>query len=192
MRHTYHVEESRLDLLSVLFIAVGLAMDAMAVSLGIGTTQYANTRRPIFRLSFHFGLFQFLFPVLGWLGGMPIQQYLGGIDHWVAFGLLSFVGARMVRSGFDTENETHKSDPSRGRMLVLLSTAVSIDAFAVGLSLAMLKVNVFYPAVIIGVVTGTLSLLGLRIGGRLGQAFGKRMEIIGGLILIAIGLRALL
>jgi manganese efflux pump family protein len=181
-----------LDFFSVLFIAIGLAMDAMAVSLGIGTTQYANSRRPIFRLSFHFGLFQFLFPVLGWLGGMPIQQYLGGIDHWVAFGLLSFVGARMVRSGFDTESETHKSDPSRGRMLVLLSTAVSIDAFAVGLSLAMLKVNVFYPAAIIGVVTGTLSLLGLRIGGRLGQTFGKRMEIIGGLILIAIGLRALL
>ena len=181
-----------MDFLSVLFIAIGLAMDAMAVSLGIGTTQYANSRRPIFRLSFHFGLFQFLFPVLGWLGGVPISQYLGGIDHWVAFGLLSFVGARMVRSGFDTESETHKSDPSRGRMLVLLSTAVSIDAFAVGLSLAMLKVNVFYPAAIIGVVTSALSLLGLRIGGRLGQTFGKRMEIIGGLILIAIGLRALL
>ncbi len=181
-----------MDSLSVFSIAIGLAMDALAVSLGIGATQYANARRPVFRLSFHFGLFQFLFPLLGWLGGMPIQRFLGGIDHWVAFGLLAFVGGRMVRSGFDTDSETHKSDPSRGRMLVLLSVAVSIDAFAVGLSLAMLKVNVFYPAVIIGIVTGTLSLLGLRIGGRLGQMFGKRMEIIGGLILIVIGVRALL
>jgi putative Mn2+ efflux pump MntP len=181
-----------LDILTILLIAVGLAMDALAVSLGIGTTQYANSRRPIFRLAFHFGLFQFLFPVLGWLGGLSVQSFMAGFDHWIAFGLLAFVGGRMIISGFDKESETHKSDPSRGGMLVLLSVAVSIDALAVGLSLALLKVNVFYPAAIIGVVTGALSLIGLRIGGRLGQAFGKRMEIIGGLILIFIGLRVVL
>jgi manganese efflux pump family protein len=181
-----------LDFLTILLIAVGLAMDALAVSLGIGTTPYANDRRPIFRLAFHFGFFQFLFPVLGWLGGMSIQSLIASFDHWIAFGLLAFVGGRMVRSGFDADSETHSSDPSRGRMLVLLSVAVSIDALAIGLSLAVMNVNIFYPAVIIGIVTGTLSLLGLRIGSRLGQAFGKRMEIVGGLILIFIGLRVLL
>jgi manganese efflux pump family protein len=181
-----------LDLISVLFIAVGLAMDAMAVCLGIGTTQYAGGRRTTFRLSWHFGLFQFLMPVLGWIGGLSVQQFISGFDHWIAFGLLAFVGGRMVRSGFDSESETHATDPSRGWSLVLLSVAVSIDALAVGLSLAMIRVSVFYPAVVIGIVTGLLSLVGLRIGGRLGQAFGKRMEIIGGLVLIGIGLRVLI
>jgi manganese efflux pump family protein len=181
-----------LDLITILLIAVGLAMDALAVSLGIGTTQYASSRRPIFRLAFHFGFFQFLFPVLGWLGGISVQSLIAGIDHWIAFGLLAFVGGRMILSGLDKDSETHKSDPSRGGMLVVLSVAVSIDALAVGFSLAVLKVNVFYPAAIIGLVTGTLSLIGLRVGGRLGQAFGKRMEIIGGIILIFIGLRVLI
>ncbi len=181
-----------MDFLTILSIAVGLAMDALAMSLGIGATQYAAGRRPIFRLSFHFGLFQFLMPILGWLGGLSIQSLIAGFDHWVAFGLLAFVGARMVRSGFNTDAETHTSDPSRGGTLILLSVAVSIDALAVGLSLAVIQTSVFYPAVIIGIVTGLLSLAGLRLGGRLGAAFGKRMEIIGGLILIAIGLRVLL
>jgi putative Mn2+ efflux pump MntP len=181
-----------LDFLTVMFIALGLAMDALAVSLGIGTTQYANARRSIFRLAFHFGLFQFIMPVLGWLGGLSIQSLISSFDHWVAFGLLGFVGGRMIRAGFDHESESHASDPSRGGMLVLLSIAVSIDALAIGFSLAAIQVNVFYPAVIIGIVTGGLSLAGLRLGGRLGQAFGKRMEIIGGVILIAIGLRVLI
>jgi manganese efflux pump family protein len=184
--------EMVLDLFTILLIAVGLSMDAMAVSLGIGTTQYANSPRPIFRLSFHFGLFQFLMPVLGWLGGISIQQFISGFDHWIAFGLLAFVGVRMIRSGLDTEGESHTSDPSRGGMLVLLAVATSIDALAVGLSLAMLKVSILYPSLVIGVITGTLSLIGLRVGGRLGQTFGKRIEIIGGLILIAIGLRVLI
>jgi putative Mn2+ efflux pump MntP len=180
------------DFLTVIFIAIGLAMDALAVSLGIGTTQYANGRRPIFRLSFHFGLFQFLMPVIGWLGGLSIQSFIADFDHWIAFGLLAFVGGRMIRSGLNSESESHASDPSRGGMLVLLSIAVSIDALAIGLSLAVIQVNVLYPAVIIGIVTGLLSLIGLRVGGRLGQAFGKRMEIIGGVILLAIGLRVLI
>ena len=181
-----------MDLFTVLLVAVGLAMDAMAVSLGIGTTQYACSPRPVFRLAFHFGLFQALMPVLGWLGGLSIQSYIAGIDHWVAFGLLAFVGGRMIRSGFDANSESHGCDPSRGSMLIILSIAVSIDALAVGLSLAVMRVSIFYPALVIGIITGGLSLLGLRLGGRLGQAFGKRMEIIGGLILIGIGLRVLI
>jgi len=180
-----------LDLFAVLFIAIGLAMDAMAVSLGIGTTAYAHGPRPVFRLSFHFGLFQFFMPILGWLGGIRIQQSISSIDHWIAFALLAFVGARMIRSGLDGARESHTGDPSRGVMLVLLSVATSIDALAVGLSLAMLRVNILYPSIVIGVVTGSLSLLGLRVGGRLGHAFGKRIEVLGGLILIAIGLRVL-
>jgi len=180
-----------MNLFEILLIAVGLSMDAFAVSLGIGATRFASGPRPIFRLSFHFGLFQALMPVLGWLVGSRVVGFISGVDHWIAFGLLAFVGVRMIRSGLDPDAETHLADPSRGGTLVLLAVATSIDAFAVGLSLAIMHVAILYPAAIIGVVTGSLSLLGLLMGNRLGRRFGKRMEIIGGVILIMIGLRVL-
>jgi putative Mn2+ efflux pump MntP len=181
-----------MSFLEVLLMAVGLAMDCFAVSLGIGTTRYANGRRPLFRLSFHFGLFQALMPVLGWLAGTQVASLIAAVDHWIAFGLLAFVGVRMICSGLDAHAESHSKDPSRGRMLIILSVATSIDAFAIGLSLAMLQVQILLPVVAIGLVAGALSLVGLRVGNRLGLAFGKRMEIIGGGILIIIGLRVLI
>jgi manganese efflux pump family protein len=176
----------------VLLIAVGLAMDCFAVSLGIGTTGFANNPRSLFRLSYHFGLFQALMPVLGWVVGTQVSDFVSSFDHWIAFGLLAFVGVRMIRSGLDAEGESHTKDPSRGGTLVMLSVATSIDAFAIGLTLAMLQVNILYPSLVIGVVAGILSLVGLLVGNRLGLAFGKRMEIIGGILLILIGLRVLL
>jgi putative Mn2+ efflux pump MntP len=176
----------------VLFVALGLAMDAFAVSLGAGATRFVNGPRPVFRLSFHFGLFQALMPVLGWIGGTLIAGYISGWDHWIAFALLAFVGVRMIRSGADKDGECYEVDPSRGSTLIMLSVATSIDAFAVGLSLAMLSINILYPAVVIGVVAAALSAAGLALGHRLGCRFGKSMEIVGGFILIIIGLRVVL
>jgi putative Mn2+ efflux pump MntP len=181
-----------MPLLAVVLIAVGLAMDAFAVSLGIGTTQYASKPRPVFRLAFHFGLFQALMPLLGWLAGLTVARFISSVDHWVALGLLGLVGVRMIRSGLDRDAQSHESDPSRGGTLIMLSVATSIDAFAVGLSLAMLRVQIVYPTVVIGVVTAGLSLIGLLAGNRLGKVFGKRMEIVGGIILIAIGIRVVI
>lgn len=181
-----------MTLLEVLLMALGLAMDCFAVSLGIGTTQYASGPRPLFRLSFHFGLFQALMPVLGWLVGAQVADVVAAFDHWLAFGLLGFVGVRMIRSGLDVTGESHATDPSRGSTLILLSIATSIDALAIGLTLAMLRVQIFFPILMIGLVAGGLSLVGLKVGRQLGQNFGKRMEIIGGIILILIGLRVLL
>lgn len=181
-----------MNIILILFIAAGLAMDAFAVSLGIGTTRYAAGPRPLFRLSFHFGLFQALMPVLGWFAGSTVASLISGVDHWIAFGLLSFVGGRMIRSGLDRDGEALTSDPSRGGHLVMLAVATSIDAFAIGLSLAMLRVSILYPSIVIGVITAGLSFLGLLIGHRMGQKFGKRMEIAGGLILVGIGLRLLI
>ena len=181
-----------MSLLDVLMIAVGLAMDAFAVSLGAGASGQAVGGRAEFRLSFHFGLFQFLMPVAGWFLGVRIAALLASVDHWIAFGLLVFVGARMIRSGFDKDGKAYTSDPSRGLTLVLLATATSIDALAIGLSLGMLRVRIWYPSVVIGVVTGGLSLLGIRLGARLGTRFGKPMEIAGGAILSLLGLRILL
>jgi putative Mn2+ efflux pump MntP len=178
-----------MSLADILLIALGMSMDAFAVSLGIGTTRLACAPRSIFRLSFHFGFFQFMMPVLGWLAGSRLAGLIQSFDHWVALGLLAFVGIRMIRAGLDAHAEAFACDPSRGRMLVTLSVATSIDAFAVGLSLAMLQVDILYPSIVIGVVTGMLSLVGLLVGHRLGKVFGKRMEVLGGLILVGIGLR---
>ncbi len=181
-----------MDFADVVLIAIGLAMDAFAVSLCIGTTHYAYGPRPLFRLSFHFGLFQAFMPILGWLIGSRVAGLIAPVDHWIALGLLSFVGIRMIRSGLDPNGECHDTDPSRGMTLIMLSIAVSIDAFAVGLSLAMLRVNIIYPAVVIGIITAALSLIGLLAGHKLGKRFGKSMEIVGGLILIGIGLRVVM
>ncbi|MBA4379772.1 MAG: hypothetical protein C0393_03665 [Anaerolinea sp.] len=178
-----------MNFLEILLIALSMAMDAFAVCLGAGTSAQTSGPRPTFRLSFHFGLFQFIMPVIGWLAGTTVVHYIADYDHWVAFGLLAFVGIRMIRSGFDGSNEAHKSDPSRGWTLVLLSIAVSIDALAIGLSLALIGITIWYPAVVIGVVTGLVSWLGLRLGNVLGGKFGKRMEIAGGIVLILIGAR---
>lgn len=176
----------------ILLIAVGLALDAFAVSLGAGTTRFVNGPRPVFRLSFHFGLFQALMPVIGWLAGSSVERYIAPFDHWVAFALLAFVGARMIRSGLDPNGEPRAADPSRGGTLIMLAVATSIDALAIGLSLAVLRVDIIYPAVVIGLVAAGLSLVGLMTGNRLGRTFGKRMEVAGGLVLIAIGLRVVL
>lgn len=178
--------------LEVFLIALGLAMDAFAVCLAAGTTRHIHGPRPVFRLSFHFGLFQALMPVLGWLLGSTVQRWIAPVDHWIAFALLAFVGVRMIRSGLDPAGEGLTSDPSRGATLIMLAVATSIDALAVGLSLAMLRVDIVYPAIVIGIVASAMSLLGIFLGGRLGKAFGKRMEVIGGLILIGIGVRVVI
>lgn len=178
--------------IEILMIAVGLAMDAFAVSLGVGTSGRAVGGRAAFRLSFHFGLFQFMMPVMGWFLGRGIAPLISSVDDWIAFGLLVFVGVRMIRAGLDEDGEVYTTDPSRGFTLVLLAVATSIDALAIGLSLGMLQVKIWYPSVIIGVVTSGLSLFGLRVGTRLGARFGKHMEIVGGTLLSLLGLRILL
>ncbi len=176
-----------MNFFEILLIALSMAMDAFAVCLGVGAQKSTSGPRPIFRLAFHFGLFQFLMPVIGWFAGTTALRYITAYDHWVAFGLLAFVGIRMVRSGLDPHGDQPKNDPSRGWNLVLLSLATSMDALAVGFSLGLVGVTIWYPAVIIGVVTGLISWLGLLLGNRLGVRFGKRMEIIGGIILVLIG-----
>jgi putative Mn2+ efflux pump MntP len=177
--------------IEILMIAIGLAMDAFAVSLGAGASGQVVGGRAAFRLSFHFGLFQFMMPVIGWFLGVRIAVFLSSVDHWIAFGLLALVGVRMIRSGWDSDEESLSTDPSRGVTLVALAIATSIDAFAIGLSLGMLRIKIWYPSVVIGIVTSGLSLVGMRLGTRLGIRFGKPMEIVGGMLLSLLGLRIL-
>ena len=173
---------------TIFLIALSMAMDAFAVSLGSGV-KIGPGPRPLFRIAFHFGLFQAVMPVVGWLFGNSIEPYVKDYDHWVAFGLLVFVGLRMIRSGISKDEEETLKDPSRGMTMVMLSIAVSIDALAIGLSLSLLGITIWTPALVIGLVTGALSLIGLRVGNGFGQRYGKPVEVLGGLVLIGIGIR---
>jgi putative Mn2+ efflux pump MntP len=181
-----------LSFLAILAVAVGLAMDAFAVSLGIGLKQCRVSTRTTLRLAWHFGFFQFFMPILGWLAGLTFARWITGVDHWVAFGLLAAIGGKMIYEAlWGDEEKRAATDATRGSSLVVLSVATSIDALAVGLSLALLGVQIWYPAVIIGVVAFGFTAAGLHLGCRFGTLLGKRMEIVGGLILIGIGVRIL-
>lgn len=179
-----------MDWLTIVGIAVALAMDAFAVALAAGTVLNPLTGRHLFRFGFHFGLFQLLMPIIGWLAGLTVQKWITAYDHWIAFALLAFVGGKMIWEAFH-EEEKMASDPTRGATLILLSIATSIDALAVGLTLAMLGVGIWRPAVVIGLVAGILTVAGMLLGRRLGQIWGKRVEVCGGVILCAIGAKIL-
>jgi putative Mn2+ efflux pump MntP len=179
--------------LSLLALAVALAMDAFAVAIVAGLTLASMTRRHVFRLAFHFGLFQALMPVIGWLAGVAIYDYIAAVDHWVAFGLLAFVGGKMLWGARHGAQERGPAgDPTSGWALLLLSVATSIDALAVGLSLAMVGSTIAIPAVVIGLVAAGFTATGMLLGRRIGAIWGKRVEVAGGLVLIGIGVKIVL
>ena len=165
-----------LNWLNLLCIAVGLAMDAFAVSIVAGLSVSPLTPRHIFRPAFHFGLFQFMMPVFGWMVGKQIAEHVAAYDHWIVAGLLGFVGGKMLWEAFSEDLTQPKSDPTRGLMLVTLSLATSIDAFAVGLSIAFLRNGIWIPALVIGLVAAALERHrhGLR------QSSGRTLRPLGG------------
>jgi putative Mn2+ efflux pump MntP len=165
-------------------------MDAFAVAVAATSAGFANDSRATFRLSFHFGFFQFLMPLIGWLLGSTVAVYIDSADHWIAFGLLGIIGGRMVWGGLSSSSESlSKGDPTRGWSLVILSIATSIDALAVGMSLAFLNTEIWQPCVVIGLVAAAMTLVGIKCGRFLGNRFGKKMELVGGVILIGIGVK---
>ena len=172
-------------------IALALSVDAFAVALAAAATGRVTGGRGAFRLSFHFGLFQFLMPVLGWAAGSALSRAIASFDHWFAFVLLTVVGVRMLRSSrrFEGLPRGGAEDPSRGFSLLALSTAVSIDALAVGLGLGMMRIRIWTPSVVIGIVAAAMSLLGILLGTRLHSRFGRIAEVLGGVILILIAVR---
>ena len=177
--------------LNLLGLAVGLAMDAFAVSIVAGLTVKQLTHGHVFRLAFHFGLFQFMMPVLGWLAGQSFAHYISQWDHWVAFGLLAVIGGRMLWQARSDEGSENRSDPTRGLMLVTLSVATSIDALAVGFSMAFLGISIGVPSVVIGAVAAAMTVIGMRFGSRFGKKGSQWAQLLGGVVLIAIGIRIL-
>lgn len=182
-----------MSILLVLGIAFALAMDAFAVSLGLGLSLKPATGGQTFRLAFHFGFFQFLMPVVGWAAGETLIHHIEKYDHWVAFVLLLGVGGKMIYESFRPEkgSGSGRSDPTRGASLLVLSVATSLDALAVGLSLAALRVDIVFPAVVIGIVAFAMTVAGMKIGPSLGKIIGRRAELLGGVILILIGIKIL-
>lgn len=179
--------------IEILLIAIGLAMDAFSVSISAGIVIEKINFGHYFRLAFHFGLFQFLMPIIGYFAGIRIGDLISDYDHWVAFVLLAFIGGKMIYGAlFHVGDEPSGEDPSRGWNLVVLSFATSIDALAVGLSLGVIGCAILFPSIVIGMVCAAFSVAGIFIGKKVGSLVGKRAELVGGLLLVAIGLKILL
>lgn len=181
-----------LDLISVFIIALGLSADCFAVAFSGCIAMKSVSRKQIIVASLSFGIFQALMPVLGWLAGQTIVDSIADYDHWVAFALLAFIGGKMVWESFRKQDENCKTDITKPGSLLTLSIATSIDSLAVGLTFAFLKVNIALAAGVIGITAFLITILGFLLGKKAGKVLGKRAELIGGLILIAIGLRILI
>ncbi|MFH1213466.1 MAG: manganese efflux pump MntP family protein [Candidatus Neomarinimicrobiota bacterium] len=181
-----------MDLLSIILIAVGLAMDAFAVSITCGLTIQQPNRWKYLKIPLAFGGFQALMPVIGWLAGQTLQKYIVNFDHWIAFGLLVYIGGHMIYEAITIKECTPESDPSGNLVLLGLSIATSIDALAVGVTFAFLEMKIVIPVIIIGLITFGISLIGIIIGKRVGCYLGKKVEVFGGIVLIGIGLKILI
>lgn len=181
-----------MDLLIVLGLGTSLAMDAFSISIVAGIIIEKITWRHYFRLSFHFGLFQFIMPIIGYHAGSLLGNTIRHYDHWIAFIILSGIGLKMITDSYCKKDNTDRKDPTKGFTLVFFSIATSIDALAVGFSLSILSAPIFFPAVVIGLICSFFSILGIRIGKIGGSLFSKSAAFTGGCILIIIGCKILI
>jgi putative Mn2+ efflux pump MntP len=180
-----------MEFITIIVIAVGLAMDAFAVSIASGTAYKQLKISHAVRMAFFFGAFQAFMPLAGSLAGLTLKNVIASYDHWVAFGLLTVIGGKMIYESFTLKRSQDQLNPARVMTLLILSIATSIDALAVGVTLSIITSSIFTAVIIIGLITFGLSLIGTRLGRRIGHLFENRIEIAGGIILIAIGLKIL-
>ncbi len=180
-----------MDLVTIIVIAVGLAMDAFAVSIVSGSVYQQLHVRHALRMAVFFGGFQAFMPLIGSLVGMSVKDYITDYDHWVAFGLLAAVGGKMIYESFKIESAEKNLDPSNVLVLLILALATSIDALAIGITLSLIVSSIAVAVIIIGLVTFVLSYLGVFIGKRFGHFFENKIEALGGIILIGLGIKIL-
>ena len=188
-----------MNLLEIILLAIALAMDCFTVSIvsGIILQKQGNQYSSVMRMSFLFGFFQAMMPLLGWLGVSHFQTYMEAYDHWIAFCLLAFIGGKMVKESFDDEEEQH-FNPCKLKTQLLLAIATSIDALAIGISFACTGYNALsqltLPLIIIGLVSFFFSIIGYHLGRRFGKTITRRLkpELVGGAILIIIGVKILI
>ncbi|MBW1699988.1 MAG: manganese efflux pump [Deltaproteobacteria bacterium] len=179
-----------LRLYEIGMVAVALGCDAFAVGLGTGA-QFCAPRQ-VFRLAFHFGFFQFMMPLIGWMLGRHFLGWTQQLAPWIAFGLLFFIGSKMVYEGIGSKKQQREcSDPTKGLSLIMLSLATSIDALGVGFTLGVLGQGLLFAAMCIGITAGGMTWLAMKLGNRLSERFAHRVEIFGGIILIVIAFKLL-
>jgi len=181
-----------MDYLTLIGIALGLSFDTFAVSLSCGVVQSRIRFGEAMRIAFVLALFQGAMPVLGYFLGSTVSGYIVSFDHWVAFGLLLFLGARMIREGLKRDCDRPEQDFRKPSVLLTMAIGTSIDALAVGISFAFLDVQIWNAGIIIGAVTFLASMTAVRIGKSAGSRLGSRVEILGGIILAAIGVKILI
>ncbi|MGD0571711.1 MAG: manganese efflux pump MntP family protein [Sedimentisphaerales bacterium] len=178
-----------MELLSIITIAVGLAMDTFAVSIVTGAAYKQLHIRHTLRMAGFFGGFQAFMPVVGYLAGLTVKQYVSNYDHWIAFGILAAVGLKMIYESFKIKEERKTPNPANLAVVLALAVATSIDALAVGITISLITHAIVLAVIIIGAVTFGLSFAGVYIGKKFGHFFEGGIEIIGGLVLIAMGLK---
>jgi putative Mn2+ efflux pump MntP len=176
---------------TLLLIAVGLSMDAFAVSVSSGMNMERFRIGKALRIAIFFGGFQALMPIIGFAAGLSVRDFMAEIDHWVAFALLAFIGAKMIYEALFPREDGRKMNHGGLGTLLVLSVATSIDALAVGISFSLLGTDIVFPACIIGIVTFFISFSGVLIGRRAGHLLENTAEVLGGVILIGIGLKIL-
>lgn len=177
--------------IEILLISIGLAMDAFAVSVCKGLAMKKMSWKKAIIIGLYFGIFQAVMPVIGYFLGTTFERFITNVDHWVAFILLVGIGINMVKEAFDKESENRNDNVDVKTMLVL-SIATSIDALAIGITFACLKIHIVMPVITIGLITFIISVIGVKIGNRFGDKYEKNAEIMGGVILILLGIKTLL
>lgn len=175
-----------MNLAEIFMISLGLGADAFSVALASGAQGFAPRR--VFRLSWHFGLFQFLMPVIGWFGGDALSRHIGTAGSWIVLVLLAGIGAKMIYEGLRGDFE-QMSDLSKGWKLVSLSIGTSLDALAVGFGMGLMGISIYKPAMIIGLTCAAMTIIGLYLGVCLYKHLGQRAMILGGVILVVIGIK---
>jgi manganese efflux pump family protein len=179
-----------MEVVSALLVGIALAMDSLSVSITAGSTMKNIKIYQVLLIAVYFGFFQWLMTFLGWYGGLFLNDIISNFDHWIAFGLLVFIGGKMIHESFKDENK--KKFIFNHKILFILAIATSIDALGVGLSYAFLDKPILFTSVIIGIVAFLFSYLGVFLGKILHNVLQNKVEIVGGLILIGIGIKILI
>ncbi len=179
------------NILTIFIIALGLAIDAFSVSVAVGAGYKQLKIRHTLRMALFFGGFQAVMPILGWLCGLSFRGAIQAYDHWVAFGLLTAIGGKMIYESFKIKEIKKQLNPTNMLVLLTLSLATSIDALAIGITLSLLTDYIIMSVLVIGIVTFVLSYMGTYIGKMFGHIFENKIEMAGGIILICIGIKIL-
>jgi len=179
------------QIVTFILIGIGLSFDSFAVSISCGLMKREMKFAQAIYIAFFLAFFQAAFPVIGWLIGSTLKNIIASVDHWIAFGLLAFIGIKMIMEGTKKDGTLSDFDPLKFSVLIGLSVATSIDALVVGLSFGFLDMPILFPAIIIGIVTFIASMLGMLFGKNIPAKRSRQSLILGGVILISIGIKIL-